>query len=189
MVFIFEGMDNCLKDSSISTLRNYLTPKTHILKYGSPPVQMNSSEDYQKGHFLDMFNIMASLSTDPERSIILNRSHLGEYVYAPMYRGYKADWIFDLEKDFFRKHSYVDVLLILLYDSKNSYLKKRDDGQSLSQIDDSNLDKERNLFLEAYRRSSIPSKLKFDLSNFRLPGQNRVDMSQIINAIVQAMAQ
>lgn len=37
MIYIIEGMDNCLKDTFIQKLRGYLSPETQVLKYSSPP--------------------------------------------------------------------------------------------------------------------------------------------------------
>jgi len=58
MVYIFEGMDNCLKDTLIQLFRATLSPQTQILKYNSPPKCIASVELWQKAHFEDMFDLI-----------------------------------------------------------------------------------------------------------------------------------
>lgn len=185
MVIIFEGMDNCLKDSSINLLRNDLSAETHVIKYSSPPNQIKEKENYQKHHFSDMFYLIDSVKSS-DRNIILNRSHIGEYVYSQLYRGYHADWIFDLEKEFFnRQKTPVKILLILLYDSNNESLRTREDGKSLSQAENIKLDRERELFIEAFNKSYIPNKLKFNLSELPRDKQDRIDIAVITKEIMK----
>ena len=40
------------------------------------------------------------LSGAPNANIICNRAHLGECVYAPIYRGYWGEYVFDIENKF-----------------------------------------------------------------------------------------
>src|SRR5687768_15769545 len=101
MIYIFEGMDNCLKDTLIQLFRSNLSPQTQILKYNSPPAGISNVELWQKAHFEDMFELIKTNLNNSSRNLILNRAHLGEYVYSPIYRGYEGEWIFDLEKSFF----------------------------------------------------------------------------------------
>lgn len=188
MVIIFEGMDNCLKDTSINLLRNDLCAETHVIKYSSPPNHVKNKENYQKRHFSDMFRLVESVVSSGNRNIILNRSHLGEYVYSQIYRGYHSNWIFELEQEFFkRQKTPIGVLLVLLYDSNNERLRNRDDGKSLSQAKNIKLDKERTLFLEAFDKSYIPNKLKFNLSELPNDEENRIDISIITKGILKVV--
>ena len=50
----------------------------------------------------DMFKLMIN-SKDKDINLIFNRSHLGETVYSPLYRGYSGDYIFDIEKKYTKK--------------------------------------------------------------------------------------
>lgn len=171
MIFIFEGMDNCLKDTLIQELRHTLSPETQVLKFSNPPKNLQDPESYQRRHFRDMFNLLELNLVNSDRNIILNRAHLGEYVYSPIYRGYKAEWIFDLEREFLRnsKHSSLTIL-ILLYDSNNEQLILREDGHSLSRSESEKLSAERESFIEAFNKSLFPLKIEFDLSKFYLEG-------------------
>jgi len=186
MVIMFEGMDNCLKDTTINLLRKFLIAETHIVKCSSPPNHIENKEQYQKYHFTDMFRLIELVSND-NRNVLFNRSHLGEYVYSQIYRGYNGNWIFDLEQDFINRQPTIKTLLVLLYDSDNESLKNRDDGKSLSQVEDAKLDLERTLFLKAYNMSYIKNKLKFNLSTIPLIDNGKLDLLVIIREILNVI--
>ena len=71
MIYISEGMDNCLKDTLIQMFRSHLSPQTQILKFSSPPKNIKSSENWQKAHFKDMFDLLALSLSNSSRNIIL----------------------------------------------------------------------------------------------------------------------
>jgi thymidylate kinase len=98
----------------------------------------------------------------------LNRAHLGEYVYSPLYRGYEGDWIFELEKSFFGGSDIYQprIKLFVFYDSENSRLRMREDGKSFSDNDFENMNKERDRFLKAFEESMILHKKLFNLSDY-----------------------
>lgn len=189
MVYIFEGMDNCLKDTLILKLRGILSPETQVLKFSNPP-KVSNKEEYQRKHFKDMFDMIALSISSSTRNIILNRAHLGEYVYAQVYRKYEAEWIFDLEEEFLAiSPSHMSVVkLILLYDSNNNQLKKREDGKSLSEMNDDKLNDERKRFVEAFNKSRFHNKAEFDLSNYILKDEidpaKEIEIEQIIQKIL-----
>lgn len=191
MIYIIEGMDNCLKDTLIQLLRSHLTPQTQILKFSSPPENISAPENWQKRHFKDMFDLITLSLNNSTRNIILNRAHLGEYVYSPIYRGYEGGWIFDLEQSFLKsanKHLQM-IRLFVLFDSDNVQLKKREDGKSLSGSDSKNMDRERQRFIKAFEKSKIPSKRIFNLSDFTIKGgygeQVKIDVDLIIKLMLQ----
>lgn len=191
MVYIFEGMDNCLKDTLIQLFRATLSPQTQILKYNSPPKGIANVELWQKAHFQDMFDLIKiNLDNNSSRNLILNRAHLGEYVYSPIYRGYEGDWIFDLEKTFLHGSDLYksNVQLFVFYDSNNCNLRLREDGKSFSNNNDENLDKERLKFLQAFEKSMIPNKRIFDLSNYpddSKDKKNQVDVKSILKMLLE----
>jgi thymidylate kinase len=187
MIYAIEGMDNCLKDAIIYELRASLPPETQVLKFSNPPKGVHA-RDYQMKHFQDMFDLMAATLAENKRHLILNRSHLGEFVYAPIYRQYEADWIFDMERNFLTKtnHSKQSILL-LFYDSSNEKLKLREDGKSFSEMDDAKMDDERERFLQAFDKSYFKHKMKFDLSQYIRPNMDfkkQIDIAEIINQII-----
>lgn len=190
MVYIFEGMDNCLKDTLIQLFRGTLSPQTHILKYNSPPKGIANVEQWQKAHFQDMFDLIKTNLDSDLRNLILNRAHLGEYVYSPIYRGYEGDWIFDLEKSFLDGSDFYHskIKLFVFYDSSNSNLHFREDGNSLSNNNNENLDNERTRFLQAFKKSMIPNKRIFDLSDYpddSKDEKNQVDVKSILKSLLE----
>lgn len=190
MVYIFEGMDNCLKDTLIQLFRATLSPQTQILKYNSPPKGVANVELWQKAHFEDMFDLIKANIDSSSRNLILNRAHLGEYVYSPIYRGYEGNWIFDLEKSFLRSSDFYhsNIKLFVFYDSNNSNLHFREDGNSLSNNDNENLDKERGRFLQAFEKSMISNKRIFDLSDYpddSKDEKNQVNVKSILKLLLE----
>lgn len=185
MIYIFEGLDNCLKDAIIYKLRAKLSARTHVLKYSNPP-SIEETEKYQKDHFTDMFSLIEE-SLIGDRNFILNRAHLGEYVYGPIYRKYDSSWIFDIENQFLkrikdRSHS---IVMVLLYDSSNEQLRKREDGKSMSKVQDEKIDLERLRFLEAFDKSFISQKLKFNLSDY-ISDNDKIKDDEILLEIINS---
>ena len=118
----------------------------------------------------------------------MNRAHLGEYVYSPIYRKYDGDWIFDLEKSFFNNSEFYQskIKLFVFYDSDNSNLHLREDGKSLSNKNEENLDKERVRFLQAFEKSMITNKRMFDLSDYldvSTSRKNQIDVKAILKLL------
>lgn len=184
-------MDNCLKDTFIQLFRATLLPETQILKYNSPPDGVSNVELWQKAHFEDMFDLIKTTLDNGSRNLILNRAHLGEYVYSPIYRGYEGNWVFDLEKSFLNSSDFYqsNVKLFVFYDSNNSNLHFREDGKSFSNHNDENLDKERNRFLKAYEKSMITDKRLFDLSDYPSHLKDKsghVDTKSVLKLLVDA---
>ena len=87
--------------------------------------------------------------------IVFDRWHLGEMVYAPMYRGYDGDYVLDLERRFHLDTVY-DIRLILLTEDFEIAKHFVDDGQSLGAIQ--NRQKEQQRFVDAFGKSIIRDK-------------------------------
>ena len=105
MIIIIEGMDRCGKDSLIKLLSKYLYSidylrSVQVLHYTNLPI-----EDKQKVIeasyvlYTDMFE-MAKYSLN-KFHLIMNRAHLGEWVYGYIYRNYEAKFIYDIELHYF----------------------------------------------------------------------------------------
>lgn len=183
MIVVFEGMDNCLKDTLIQSLRGFLAPATQVLKFSGPPREQPNQREFQLLHFSDMFELLLLSLSNGQRNFILNRAHLGEYVYSPIYRHYEAEWIFNLEEKFLIESEKISkTFLILLYDSDNDELRRREDGKSLSKKADKFYDLEREKFIEAYNKSRIGAKIKFDLSDYRYPSDKKQFGGKTINS-------
>ena len=167
-VYAIEGLDALGKSTLIQNIMGkfgfYQTihfskpPKTPPPLYSSSFVQklMYDDNDYTpvKGYQADCFSNSMVLAKSGAK-IIFDRWHLGECVYAPMYRGYSGDYVFVLE------HVHAldvrnDIRLILLtedFEKSNHFV---DDGLSLG--DEEARVHEQNLFIAAFNKSTILDK-------------------------------
>jgi len=134
-------------------------------------VNSYAQKQYQRQSFTDMMKL---LSTDVR--FILNRAHLGEYVYAQRYRGYSGEYVFDLEKNC---SEFLDTtLLVLLHTSSFDFIK--DDGLS---FDFSKKDEEQMDFVRAFEKSSIKHKLMLDVHD---GSGNFVPTDKLLGVVTQA---
>ncbi len=107
---------------------------------------------YQESANISMFQLLSS-----DAPIIFDRSHLGEMVYAPLYRGYDGNYVFDMEKEFLNalpKERLNSIKLILLTTSNFDIIV--DDGLSFNP---QNKGREQDLFVQAFEKSAIPNKV------------------------------
>lgn len=86
--------------------------------------------------------------------IIFDRWHIAETVYAPMYRKYDANYVFDLEKRFKLDETNM-VRLVLLTEDFESSKHFVSDGLS---FDDSRREDEQNRFIAGFNKSAIKDK-------------------------------
>jgi thymidylate kinase len=166
-LLIIEGLDRCGKDTLINKLTDGCP---HIVKshFGFPKGDtIEEKADYQVKSFNQEFAIQKSIRQTygehyfSDGLYVWNRSHIGEYVYGPMYRGTSTDWIAQLEHMYFTDDS--EVYLILLY-ADPEFLIKNDDGNSFSaEIEKKTQEVEK--FLQAFHESIIPNKLLLKVNN------------------------
>jgi len=161
---IIEGTDNVGKDTQqnliIERMSNYVFHKLH---YSSLPFRDDKQlhATYSKKMYDDMFKLMMA-SKDKDINLIFNRSHLGETVYSPLYRGYSGDYVFDIEKKYttaLRENLY----LITLTNNPHNILK-RDDGKSFYGNEEE-VKAEIDGFNRAHKLSTIKNKLHIDVGN------------------------
>lgn len=89
--------------------------------------------------------------------LIFDRWHLGENVYAPLYRKYDGSYVFDLEK-INSLESANRIKLILLTEDFDKSKHFQDDGLSLGSASKENRRREQDLFIAAFEKSSIKNK-------------------------------
>lgn len=160
MHIIFEGIDNVGKTTQIEKIQQYLYDKPiHKLHYSNFKGLKNKSDilKYSK----KVYNQMMQLLNKTNYNLILDRAHLGEYVYGKKYRNYtdkECEYVFKLEKKI-----KTDVYLIILIDSSNGSLL-RDDGLSLSTANNDRLE-EIERFKMAFKKSNIKNKILIDIKN------------------------
>jgi len=180
---IIEGIDRLGKDSLISNIQHelgffqvihYEKPKLLDIYYrdsikklnGFNPddpllkeksIVANALMNYQTDSFKEMFELLGSRS-----KLIMNRAHLGEWVYSLRYRNYSGTYVFGMEKEFQEAgNKFADnTLLVLLTTTDFGFIK--DDGLSL---DFNKKEEEQKDFLLGFHRSVIKNKLLIDVSN------------------------
>lgn len=160
-------IENILKDFGYYLVTHYDKPK-YLPYYGLKYEEKNIAlREYQFDTNRSMFEMIKN-STTPQ---IFDRTHLGELVYAPMYRGYSGEYVFEFEKDLLDTKPYTtkdDVKLILLTTSNFNLCV--DDGLSFNF---ENKEKEQQLFIDAFNKSLLPNKTMVDVhdgeGNFKRP--------------------
>jgi thymidylate kinase len=159
---IIEGTDNTGKDTQQNLIIEKLNKLVfHKVHYSSLPFKndVEKHTEYSKKMYDDMFKLMMSVK-DNDINIIFNRSHLGETVYSPLYRGYSGDYVFDIEK------SYVNALRENLYlitlTNDPHIIWSRDDGQSFYKNEEG-IKAEVDGFQRAHRLSKIKNKLMLNI--------------------------
>jgi len=172
---IFESPDNCGKDTQIRLLSTrfakQMTPY-HVLHYSAiPGITPEESKAYSMCLYRDMFRLILHETAEVDRTLILNRSHIGENVYAPMYRNTDGEWIFLIEKHFKMAYPYKwdDLYLITFVDDPENLIK-RDDGLSFS-VDLDKKASEIGRFITTTKQSNIVNKI---IINIRNKDQHRV---------------
>jgi hypothetical protein len=103
-----------------------------------------------------MFSIIIDRVPD-YRYYMLDRSHIGEFVYGHIYRKYDPSYIFAIEDKFNMLNMWQQTYLITLLDQPEAVVK-RDDGKSFS-TEIKKKQQEIDRFIEATDRSSIPNKI------------------------------
>jgi thymidylate kinase len=163
---IVEGPDNVGKTTIIKNIKNHYVDITfHTLHYSDiKQKNIESTIDYNKKMYTEMFKIMIHQSKFKNTGIICDRSHLGEMVYGPIYRNYSGDYVLEIEKKFNNYDIFWNtILLITCYDDPKNLIA-RDDGLSFS----TNLKKktiEIDNFLNAHKKSNIKNKLLLNIKN------------------------
>jgi thymidylate kinase len=153
---IIEGMDRCGKDTQIGLIQKKFKNETfHVFHYAKVPFKTQGDHiNYNTRLYKDMFLVMFE-SLGSKRNFIFNRSHLGESVYSPRYRGYDGDYVFDIEKSYV--NTMKDQLIMIVLVNTPEILLEREDGNSLAnKIDD--VIYEREAFIRGYEKSGIQNK-------------------------------
>lgn len=168
MKVIFEAPDRCGKDTQIGLLQNFawrsFAETFEVVHYSNN--KYLSNEESRTYSYKLYSNMLENLRQ--KRNVIFNRSHIGEYVYSPLYRNYDGSYVFNLEISN-QIHFQDDIYLIVLYDNAETLLD-RDDGKSFSTSLEMK-QKEIDSFKEAYKRSVIQNKILincFTLTEFQV---------------------
>lgn len=134
MTIILEGLDRCGKSTQAEKLLSVLHDlPVHTLHYSAPKGFKDKAEakDWLTDQYSSMFAMIAAMYG--KAHFILDRSHVSEMVYAPMYRGYSGDYVLDIELAAWGMYPYTmsGVYLITFIDEPES-LVAREDGLSFA---------------------------------------------------------
>lgn len=183
-VYAIEGLDRLGKSTLIDGIKNRLGfyqtvhfgkpqklafyERTYITgKYSDEHIPMGRRQEYQ--YQLECFRNSMIWAQSGAR-LIFDRWHLGECVYAPLYRSYSGDYVFHLEQttgvDLNR-----NIRLILLTEDFSNSNHFESDGES---FDDKRRYEEQGLFIDAFERSYLRDKRRVcvtdkDTGKFRSP--------------------
>ena len=155
-LIIIEGTDNTGKDTLISKiLEKY--PTATIIHCGKPVTKIYSSEEQDQ-----LFNIYAknivNKKYDNGHVIIMNRSHIGEYVYGVLYRNRDIEdvkkMIIDINKILYSRKD-LTIRYIQLLSNSEHLLKCNEDGKSLSNGNIEKINKEAHQFKEIFDNINV----------------------------------
>lgn len=164
-VYIIEGLDRLGKSTLIEGIRDKLgyyevihfskPPKVPTAYTGLSPIKgvpagMEGVYTLQRESFLN-----AMLLARSGARVIFDRSWVGEAVYAPMYRGYSGDYVFQQELDTGLADTNC-ARLILLWEDFEVAKHFVDDGESLGKIEDRQEQQWR--FMAEFEKSNIRDK-------------------------------
>lgn len=162
--FLIDGLDRLGKSSLIQGIRDDMG-YFEIIHFSKPQAlkvynelstnegEFNKLQSYYRYQRNGFDNMMKLLNSDAK--IIFDRTHLGEYVYSPMYRSYSGEYVFELEKQY-AVDRLNGVRLILLVENFSASKHFVDDGQSLGPLE--KRQEEQNRFLSAFNNSIIKDK-------------------------------
>jgi hypothetical protein len=158
--FLLEGLDRLGKDTLQQGIQHRLG--YHRVIHYAKPILLDcysatmspelALRQYQESSFRTMFQILSGARS---AKIIYNRAHLGECVYAPIYRKYAGEYVFELEREF-NAHQFSHARLILLVEDFAVSRHFVDDGKSLGSSE--RRQEEQELFLRAFDASIFPDK-------------------------------
>lgn len=157
---IIEGTDNVGKDTQQDLIiKNFPRKVFHKVHYSAVPLSGKEGIDYSARMYTDMFEMMMSCK-HKDINIIFNRSHLGESIYAPLYRDYNGDYVFDIEKGYVKSLRENLYLITLVNDPK--IIIGRDDGKSFYKNEEE-VRAEVDGFKRAHKKSKIKNKLQINV--------------------------
>lgn len=173
MLILIEGLERCGKTSMVNHLRSVIkNPKLIVNHCAKPPKGLSQAEtrEWSQRYYFELLVKFGALSKEGW-DIIMDRAHIGEYVYGTMYRGNAVadDFMFFPEQFI----DISDAYLILLTDDPVKVLS-REDGMSLSQSK-SMVEFERMRFIDGFNKSKIMNKLWIDWTQQQMFGKDNFE--------------
>jgi thymidylate kinase len=158
-VYAIEGLDRLGKSTLIKNIKNKLgffqvihfSKPERLKAYGHLNSESNGDlYTYQ----LESFNNSMIMAKSGAK-LIFDRWHLGEAIYANLYRKYDGEYVFDLEKKHDMERHSRNISLILLTENFSCSKHFIDDGDS---FDVTKRQDEQELFIKAWEKSIIRNK-------------------------------
>lgn len=159
-IILVEGPDNVGKTTLIRNLKNYFNSNTFSTVHFSHVRQESkkSYESYSYNLYRNMFKLAEYHVKELNSCMICDRSHIGEMIYAPLYRNYDGDYVRRLEEQCEVLNNFVLFTLV----GKPKSLKDREDGLSLSNGELNLIIEETKNFKDATKKSYIKNKYIID---------------------------
>jgi len=160
---ILEAPDRCGKDTQQELIIKNMPDRVfHKMHYSALPFKDREKHITHSSQLYDQ--LLRSMLAFSEQGIsaIFNRSYLSETIYAPLYRGYSGDYVFDIEKRYTTQLA--DQLYLITMVNDPAILMSRDDGKSQhGSLED--IQAEVDGFVRAHHKSSIKNKLLIDVKD------------------------
>jgi len=188
--FLIDGIDRLGKSTLVQGIQDQLG--YHLVVHYNKPKLLPALQTYNVDGKIAELPKSAALQIYQEETnrymfellrinvpIIFDRTHLGEMVYAPIYRGYSGDYVLKHEGSllFNRPDYFKDVKLILLTTSDFSIMKDDGDG-----FDWTRKEEEQELFKVAFKKSIMSNKVMIDVADGRGGYRDSYDILQeVIN--------
>ena len=160
-LIIIEGTDNTGKDTLISKiLEKY--PTATVIHCGKPITKKYSSKEQDELFRIYAENIVEG-KYDNTHVIIMNRSHIGEYVYGVLYRNRSKDEVGEMifnVNDILSYRKDLEIRYIQLLSKSENLLRNNEDGKSLSNGNVEKILKEAEQFEEIFNMINISDNEK-----------------------------
>lgn len=163
-VYGIEGLDRLGKSTLIDGIRHALG-YYEVIHFSKPqklasyahtqPVQGVPPGGQQVWNYQHEGFLNSMLLANSGARIIFDRWHLGEAVYAPMYRFYSGDYVFTMEM-VHNLDLHSSLRLILLTEDFQIARHFVDDGESLGKVEQR--EEEQDRFIAAFNKSNIKDK-------------------------------
>ena len=160
-VIIIEGPDNCGKN----TLINNILDNNEIVKIihcGKPDPNGNVLFNQYLSFKRLADEAIKDYNSNSNEVLVYNRYHIGEYVYGQIYRNENPKQILEMinliENRILSVIPQNDILYIQLLSTSSELLQRNDDNKSLSNAKLELIEKEQQLFKEAFDNSIFKNK-------------------------------
>ena len=155
-LIIIEGTDNTGKDTLISKLLEKY-PTATVIHCGKPITKKYSTKEQDELFRVYAQNIVEG-KYDNTHVIIMNRSHIGEYVYGVLYRNRENKEVENMINNinnilYYRKD--LEIKYIQLLSNSEELLKNNEDGKSLSNGNEEKITREADQFYEIFHNTNI----------------------------------